>query len=132
MSTLGPVRYWYYVTSHLSTRITTLAGLLHSWTVLRTRVPKKRLDHPARHRGVMSVSLQEATSRVHCGRLTRAELHRLNGTPAQAIGRHAQDLGAIIPMRTTRNIRSSCEPSYKISACPPLCKPVSATKHLDF
>jgi hypothetical protein len=56
--------------------------------------------------------------RVRCCRLTRLQLHRLNRTPVQ-------HLGASIPMRTTPNVRSSCELLYKTSACPPLCKPVS-------
>jgi hypothetical protein len=64
-------------------------------------------------------------SRFCC--LMRVQLLRLNGTLAQPDGRHVQDLGALIPMRTTRNVRSSCEPLYKISPCPPLCKPVSTT-----
>jgi hypothetical protein len=64
--------------------------------------------------------------RVQCGRLTRAELHE-SSTPAQATGRHAQHLDPLVPMRTTRNVRSSCTPLYKISACPPLCKPVPTT-----
>lgn len=33
--------------------------------------------------------------RVRCGRLTRAQLHRLNETPVQAAGYHAQHLGRI-------------------------------------
>jgi hypothetical protein len=55
---LPPLRWWCYFTSHSSTRITTLASLPHRWTVPRTRVPKKRLDHHARHCGVMHAFLQ--------------------------------------------------------------------------
>ena len=66
-------------------------------------------------------------SRVRYGRLVRAQLHRLSGIPAQAAGRHPQHLDALIPMRTTRNVRFPCKPLYKISACPPLCKPVPTT-----